>query len=321
MYDVAQLGHVELLTPRLQESAAFFTNVYGLYPVAETAQSIHLRAWGDDVLTSLKLTASPSAGVGHVAWRTTSLQALDRRVAALQDHGVDGHWIDGDVGHGKAYSYVGVGGHRQEVYFETEKFHPAEGERPSLPNQPQRFDPHGAAATHIDHINLLVPDVPAASRFQQETLGFKLRERLVPAGREEVGAWLSVMTKAHDLALTREPAPTQGRLHHLAYWVPETSDVIRAADIFIENDVPIEFGPAKHSRTQGFFLYVLEPGGNRVEVFTGGIHIFTPDFETVTWTTEAGGRGTAWGLGVPESFHTHATPVWDPVAAVAPTAD
>jgi catechol 2,3-dioxygenase len=308
IYDVAQLGHVELLTPDLQASATFFADVYGLYPVAERGDSVYLRAWNDDVLTSLKLTASPQPGLGHVAWRTTSPQALERRVAALEERSVYGTWHDGDIGHGKAYRYVGIGGHQQEIYFETDKFRPALGDEPYLPNQPQKFDPHGAAAGHIDHLNLLVPDVAAASRFQQETLGFKLRERLMPAGKEEVGAWLSVMSKAHDLALTKEPAPTEGRLHHLAYAVESHMDVIRAADIFMEKGVPIEFGPAKHSRTQGFFLYVIEPGGNRVEIFTGGIHIFSPDFETVTWTTEAGGRGTAWGTPVPPTFHSHATP-------------
>ncbi|WP_353988686.1 VOC family protein [Ruicaihuangia caeni] len=316
IYDVAQLGHVELLTPDLEASAQFFTDVYGLYRVAETADAVYLRAWNDDVLTSLRLTAAEQPGLGHVAWRTTSPQALERRVAALEERGVEGAWHDGDVGHGRAYRYTGVGGHEQELYFETEKYRAPEGQEPYLPNQPQKFAPHGAAAAHIDHINLLVPNVAEASRFQQETLGFKLRERLTPAGAEEVGAWLSVMTKAHDLALTKEPHPTEGRLHHLAYAVESHLDVIRAADIFMEQGVGVEFGPAKHSRTQGFFLYVIEPGGNRIEIFTGGIHIFSPDFEPVTWTTEAGGRGTAWGTPVPESFHSHATPPY-PVATGA----
>lgn len=70
-----------------------------------------------------------------------------------------------------------------------------------------------------------------------------------------------------------------------------------------------KFGPAKHSRTQGFFLYVLEPGGNRIEVFSGCFHILSPDWEPVTWTTEGQGRSTAWGSPVPDSFHNHATPV------------
>jgi len=315
-YDVAQLGHVEILSPDLQATADFLTRVYGLYTVQETADSVYLRAWNDDVLTSLKVTSAAQPGPGHVAWRCTSPQALGRRVAALEAKGIQGQWIDGDVGHGRAYQYRGPGGHLQEIYFETEKFVAPEGRKPYLPNQPQKYDPHGVAAAHLDHINLLVPDVAQASAFAQESLGFKLRERLVPAGSDqEVGAWLSVMTKAHDLALTQEPYPTEGRLHHLAYAVESREDVLRAADIFMENGVPIDFGPAKHSRTQGFFLYVIEPGGNRIEVFSGGIHIFSPDWEPVTWDTETGGRSTAWGLATPPSFKEYATPPYVPAAA------
>lgn len=33
----------------------------------------------------------------------------------------------------------------------------------------------------------------------------------------------------------------------MAYEVPNREDVLRAADIFVENGVSIEFGPAKHS--------------------------------------------------------------------------
>jgi hypothetical protein len=45
-------------------------------------------------------------------------------------------------------------------------------------------------------------------------------------------------------------------------------DILRAADIFLENGVYIETGPHKHAIQQTFFLYVYEPGGNRVEVAT-----------------------------------------------------
>jgi catechol 2,3-dioxygenase len=166
----------------------------------------------------------------------------------------------------------------------------------------------GAGAARIDHINVLAHDVPAAREFMCQALGFKLREYLIPPGQPEAGAWLSLMNKAHDLAITREPASATGRLHHLAYAVESREDVLRAADVFCELGVAIEFGPAKHSRTQGFFLYVLEPGGNRVELFSGGIHIFAPDWEPVLWTTEGQGRSTASGVDVPESFHSHATP-------------
>lgn len=310
LYDVAQLGHAELYTPNLDASLEFFINVYGMDLVTTQGDSAYLRAWGDHDLTTLKLTASHTSGLAHVAWRTSSPQALERRVQALNAYGIEGHWHDGDVGHGKAYRFTGVGGHPMELYFESEKYQPTADKKPYLPNQPQKFSGRGVAAQRIDHINLLAPDVVAMRTFAAETMGFKLREHLIPGGQgTEVGAWMSLMNKAHDLAITKEPAAgVSGRLHHLAYAVENREDVLRAADIFMENDVNIEFGPAKHSRTQGFFLYVIEPGGNRIEVFSGGIHIFSPDWQPVTWGTEVKGRSTAWGLDCPASFHGYATP-------------
>jgi len=88
IYDIAHLGHVELLTPDLQASAAFFTDVYGLFVEAETTDSIYLRAQHDHDRTTLKLTAAAQPGIGHLGWRTTSPHALTRRIRALHDAGV-----------------------------------------------------------------------------------------------------------------------------------------------------------------------------------------------------------------------------------------
>jgi catechol 2,3-dioxygenase len=309
LYELAHLGHAELLTPVYDQSLAFLIEVYGLTLVAESGGSAYLRGWGDYDLTTLKLTSADHAGLGHVGWRAVSPQALERRVAALQERGVVGDWIDGDVGHGKAYTFRVPSGQRMEIYYESEKYQAPAGQQSYLPNQPQTSVGRGVGAARIDHINVLAHDVVSVRGFMSETLGFKLREHLVPPGQDEAGAWMSLMNKAHDLAITREPTTTAGRLHHLAYAVENREDVLRAADVFCELGASIEFGPAKHSRTQGFFLYVLEPGGNRIEVFSGGIHIFAPDWEPVLWTTEGQGRSTAWGLDVPVTFHSHATPV------------
>ena len=310
IYDLAHLGHVELLTPRFDESLAFFLEVYGLTMVAVTGSSVYLRGWGDHDLSTLKLTAAPVAGLGHVGWRTTSAAALARRVSALRNQGVAGEWIDGDIGHGAAFQFRSPSGQLMEIYYESERYVASEDSTSYLLNQPQSSVSRGVGAARIDHLNVLAGGVPEAREFMSSTLGFKLRERLVPPGAPEVGAWMSLMNKAHDLAITREPvAGQQGRRHHIAYAVEDSSAILRAADLFMELGTPIEFGPAKHLRTQGFFLYVLEPGGNRVELIFGGLHITAPDWEPVTWNTESEARSTAWGQDVPETFHTHATPV------------
>ena len=86
-------------------------------------------------------------------------------------------------------------------------------------------------------------------------------------------------------------------------------EILRAADIFLENGVYIETGPHKHAIQQTFFLYVYEPGGNRVEVANAGARlILAPDWKPIVWTEEERKKGQAWGLKTIESFHTHGTP-------------
>ena len=97
-------------------------------------------------------------------------------------------------------------------------------------------------------------------------------------------------------------------LHHVAFWVDTREECLRAADIFLDNDIFIEAAPSKHGVAQGFFLYGYEPGGNRVEVTTGGYFMFDPDPEPVVWTEEERKLGQAWRVKTVEAFHTYGTP-------------
>jgi len=305
--DVAHLGHVELLTPVLDQSRDFMVDLFGLFVTDEVGDSVYLRGYGDYQRTSLKLTAAPEAGLGHVAWRAESPAALERRVAAVEATGLGAGWIEGDVGHGPAYRFRDPDGHMLELYYETEWFE-ARGDQVSyLPNQPQAFSGRGAGARRLDHLNLFCADVPAASAFYGDVLGFRLFEQIVVDG-VQTAAWMSVTPQPHDMALTKDATGARGRFHHLAFWVDNREDVLRAAELFTERGAFIECGPAKHSRTQGFYLYVYEPGGNRVEVFSGGFAIHAPDWRVITWSQKTLSRGTAWGATVPESFHVYGTP-------------
>ena len=87
------------------------------------------------------------------------------------------------------------------------------------------------------------------------------------------------------------------------------TDILRAADVFLENGVFIETGPHKHAIQGTFFLYVYEPAGNRVELANAGARlILDPDWEPIVWTEAERRKGQAWGLKTIDSFHTHGTP-------------
>ena len=282
---------------------------------AREGQSVFLRGWGDYQRYSLKLTESARAGLGHMALRAWSPEALERRVAAIEATGRGSGWIDGDLGHGPAYRFTDPDGHAMELYFETEKYEPPEHLRPALKNQPQRYIGRGAAVKRLDHVNVLAADVATNRAFAEDVLGYRLYERIVLDDGSEAGAWLSLTIAAHELiyvadayggARAAPPPRLLGR--HARGGAAGRRPLPRQR-------VAIEAAPSKHAIAQGFFLYGFEPGGNRVEVTTGGYFVYDPDPEPTIWSEAERARGQAWGVKTVESFHTYGTP---PVADEGP---
>ncbi len=315
--DVAHFAHVEIRTPRIKETVEFLTTLLGLQENHREGSAVYLRAWGDFYHHTLKVTEASQAGLGHLAWRAVSPRALERRVKVLDERGWGRGWVEGDVGHGPAYRFVDPAGHLMEIFYEVEWHESPPALRTRLKNQPQRRPIAGIGTRRIDHINLLAKDVRANRQFLEECLGFKLRERIVHGG-VEMGAWLSVTPLVHDIAYMRDAAGVDGRFHHVAFWLDDYGDLIRAADVLREAGVRIEAGPAKHAITNALFLYFFEPGGNRLELFTGGYLIFAPDWQPVTWTEGERDLRVWWGGELPESFFTYGTPVIEKVKADLP---
>ncbi|TDY50660.1 catechol 2,3-dioxygenase [Alicyclobacillus sacchari] len=308
-FDVAHVGHVELLTPKPDESLWFFREILGMEEVARQGQSVYLRCFGDYERYSVKLTESERAGVGHTALRTVSEAALERRVQAITEAGVDGRWHDGDVGHGRGYQFQGPDGHLMEIYYETEYYRPPENLRPTLKNQPQKFTARGVGVKTMDHVNYLSSHAEADGDFVEKCLGLRLTEQIQLNNGRRPGVWYRCTNKSYDLVYTQDATGARGRLHHIAFRVDTNEAIWRAADLFVDAGVFIEFAPSKHAINQTYFVYVYEPGGNRIEICSGGYLVLAPDWEPITWTEEERARGQAWGNKTVESFHHYGTPV------------
>jgi len=308
-FDVAHLGHIELLTNRFEESLDFFVRVYGLTESGRDGDSVYLRAWDDYEFHSLKLTRSDTTGMAHCGYRTSSEAALHRRVAVIEKMGLGIGWTDGDLGHGPSYRFRSPDGHVFELYWETVKYDAPAGEKPALKNVAQRFHGRGASPRRIDHFNLLASDVSKMRDFMVEAMGSRVTELIQLDNGRIGGCWFTVNNKGYDMACTEDHSGSRGRFHHITYAADHRDDILRAADVFLENGVFIETGPHKHAIQGTFFLYVWEPAGNRIEIANAGARlILDPDWPTVVWTETDRKKGQAWGLKTIESFHTHGTP-------------
>lgn len=310
MNNIAHLGHVELYTDQFEASLDFFTRVYGLTLTEQVDGSAYLRAFDDYEFHSLKLTSHHTTGVGHIAYRAASQEALERQVAVIEasDYEVIG-WVDGDAGHGRAFRFKDPFEHTFEIYWDTNRYTAPPEEKPALKNIAQRYHGRGVCPRRIDHLNLLASNVSEFRTFMETCLGSRVTEMIQLDSGRIGGAWFTVNNKTYDLACTEEHGDASGRFHHVTYATDQREDILRAADIFLENGVHIETGPHKHGIQGTFFLYVWEPAGNRIELANSGARlILAPDWEPVIWTETERKKGQAWGLKTIETFHTHGTP-------------
>jgi catechol 2,3-dioxygenase len=308
-HEIAHLGHVELFTPEPKRSLDFFVRVLGLTENGRQGDSVFLRTWDDYEHHSLKLTASATSGIGRTALRASSEAALKRRVAAVEERGLGVGWVDGDPGIGPTYLFRDPDGHEIEIYWETERYRPPEHLRPALKNQAQAYPGRGVGVRRLDHVNYLARDAATNGGFVCDALGGRVTEQIRLDSGVISGQWTNFAQKSYDLVYTNDRTGSTGRLHHIAFATDTREDILRAADIALDNGVFIETGPHKHAIQQTFFLYVYEPGGNRIELCNPTARlIFAPDWEPVTWTEAERAKGQAWGLQTIPSFHTHGTP-------------
>lgn len=313
IFDVAQLSHIELLSPDPDKTVWFFRDLLGMDEILRDGQSVYLRAYEERYFGSLKITESPRAGLGHVGWRVRSPKALERRVEALQKSGFGQGWIEGDHGHGPAYRFTTPEGHVMEVFWEAEKYQPPKEKQSRLLNRPQKRPARGIPVKRIDHVNLFARDVKRCAEFMMAYLGFQLREYIEMSDGSYRGAWLSISPLVHEIAFMADGTGVGGRFHHVAYWYGAPLNLYELGDLLREEGIFIEGGPGKHGITQAMWLYVYEPGGrNRVELFGDtGYLIFDPDWEPIRWSAEeiaAGNQINPWLNRTLETYYTHATP-------------
>nr|WP_075209856.1 VOC family protein [Klebsiella pneumoniae] len=68
------------------------------------------------------------------------------------------------------------------------------------------------------------------------------------------------------MALVKDGAGNGGRLHHVAFLYGVQQHLEDIYDILVDACVETEAGPVWQAISHSKFIYVLEPGGNRIEL-------------------------------------------------------
>ena len=124
----------------------------------------------------------------------------------------------------------------------------------------------------------------------------------IKAPHGTVFAMTTTGERGHDLAVVPELPGLRGRVNHIAFWLDQRVEFYRAADVLLDADIPIEFGPGRHGLGEQEYLYFREPSGLRVEFNAGGYRLSQPDWEPVVWTIDQGANVWSKNQGMPNTM-------------------
>ena len=161
----------------------------------------------------------------------------------------------------------------------------------------------------LDHFNQVTPDVPRAVAYMED-LGFRVTEDIQDEAGTTYAAWMRRKPTVHDTAMTGGNGP---RLHHVAFATHEKHNILAICDKLgaLRLSDRIERGPGRHGVSNAFYLYLRDPDGHRIEIYTQDYYTGDPDNPVVTWDVHDNQRRDWWGNPVVPSWYTEASLVLD----------
>ena len=300
--DVIRSGYAELVVTDLAASRRFYVDVLGLVVTAEDDDAIYLRAFEEYLHHSLVLRRGDTAALGRLAYRVRGQDQVDVAERWFRDLG-------GPVRRVPAGATRGIGEAvrvTDPLGFPVEFFYDAE----HVERFTQRYDLHPAnAITRLDHFNIMVPDVMVAHDHYRG-LGFGLSETIEDEQGHLYAAWMYRKQTVHDIALTGGDGP---RLHHVAFATAERTQLLHTCDLLgaRREQHHIERGPGRHGVSNAFYLYLRDPDGHRIEIYTADYYTGDPDNPTVRWSIDDERRRSYWGHAVVPSWYLEGSAVLD----------
>lgn len=285
-FAVTRASHIVLAVRDLDASVAFYGDVVGLVVTGRSSDTVWLRGLEEVAHHSLVLRATTGEPVcEQIGFRVREAADILKAEMSLSRRGLSVERVA--VPHqGETLRYVDPVGQHVELTASMDV----------VDRRYQDYSEHRSGRPQrIDHFQLVAHDVQAAADFYCD-LGFRLTEYTAKDGTDELwGVWTEVKGNTHDLVITNGRGP---RMHHFAYCVPDASALLHAADVAgsLGQGEQIDRGPGRHGISNALFLYLRDPDGHRVELFTSHYQFIDLEERPLRWELSDARRSQLWGL-------------------------
>ncbi|ENU7734507.1 3,4-dihydroxyphenylacetate 2,3-dioxygenase [Salmonella enterica] len=300
--DIIRCAYMEIQVTDLKAAREFYVDILGLFVTEEDENTIYLRSMEEFMHHNLVLRQGPVAAVAAFSFRVRSPEDVDRAEAWFKARGCrtirrKGGFVKGIGDSVRVEDPLG---------FPYEFFHDVQHVERLI----WRYDLCSPGTlVRLDHFNQITPDVPEALKYIQG-LGFRVTEDIRDENGVVYAAWVRRKPTVHDTAMTGGSGP---RMHHIAFSTHEKHNILAICDKLgaLRKSDLIERGPGRHGVSNAFYLYLRDPDGHRVEIYTQDYYTGDPDNPVVSWDVHDNQRRDWWGNPVVPSWYTDGSVVLD----------
>lgn len=275
------LRSVALGTPDVAAAEKFYTSTWALTPVARQDGAVYLRGSGSPHHL-LSLHPRPRAELLDVCFNAASRADVDALALAVRNAGAGPVGETGaakDPAGGYGFSFRDPEGRRFTIVA-GDATHADAAEKADVPD-------------HLSHVVLCSADVPTATAFFTDVLGFRVSDRT------KMMNFVRCNSDHHQIALAYAEASS---LNHIAFCMPDLESVMRGAGRVKDAGYPIEWGVGRHGPGNNVFAYFIGPDEVVIE-YTSEVEKVDDNYvvrgpEEWKWPP---GRTDQWGISAPPS--------------------
>jgi catechol-2,3-dioxygenase len=274
---------IEMADP--ERAARFYSQTWHLGEVERANGSIYLRATGRYHHVLAIHPASGAPALRRIVYDAASRDVVDRLFETVRANAPQcetPHVLTGPGG-GYGFGFTDPDRCNFAVVCDVR-------DHDDCANKPDR-------PTKITHVNLNSPDLPRATRFLMDALGFTVID--------ETSALIFFHCDSSDhssMVLCKTP---QATLNHVAFEMPDLDSMMRGAGRMRDHGYPIEWGVGRHGPSGNVFAYFAGPEEFPIEYTSEVLQVddsyvpHGPEF----WRWPPG-RADQWGVTNPQ------TPRW-----------
>jgi catechol 2,3-dioxygenase len=294
-FNTTRASHIVLTAKDLQASRAFYVDALGFVVSDEDSDTLYLRGLEEACHHSLVVKRAAEPRCERIGLRVFTEEDLNAAHSYFAKAGFACEWVE--------VPYQGKTLHATDAVGTPLEFCASMETRPRMVVAFEAF--RSGAPQRIDHFQILTPEVQSACEFYT-SLGFRLSEYIAIDNTDEfVFIFLQRKGNVHDLVFAAGTGP---RLHHAAFTVPDVNHIIQACDVAgrLAFGANVEHGPGRHGPGHAFFVYLRDPDGHRIELFTTHYQIMDIENEPTRWELSYM-KNRPWGFPPRERWYQEAS--------------